>query len=240
LRIVAHKSMKYDYSTFLRENINNPRIVGISFDILMTKDKRIIIYTPYGNYISAIDMIQSNTYDNLTNTDIIPLEDALRQISSNNKKVILNLLPIVSPPTDENELINISRLNEEYVNTVNQVIAKFSNLNFYICSAYDNLVFQIRRLKRNYKAGFIVSNLSSNYIDVDFYAFTTNMIDRNIIYQQLNLNKEVMLYILNCDDMDQAIKTFYQEQPYSSTAQNAFQQIYFINNYPDVFWRLFN
>ena len=240
MKIIAHKSIKYDYFTFLRENINNPKITGVAFDIVMTKDKKVIIYTPYGDYISTIDALQSNTYENLKNIDIIPLEETLRFFSRSNKKIIINLLPIVSPPTDEETLFNVNRLNEEYVNAVNIIISKFPTLEFYICSAYDNLVFQMKRLNHNYKVGFIITNLSTNYIDVDFYAFTTNMIDKKIIDQQLNINKEVMIYIINCDDMNMIMNNFSKEQFYYPNIKNTFNEIFFINNYPTIFWNIFN
>lgn len=240
MRIIAHKNMQQDYVMFLNNSINNPRIEGINLDILMTKDKQIVVYTPNENLISTIESIQSNLYENLNTSEAPLLENVLNKISNNKKKIIINLLPIITPPKNEEELFSITRLNEEYVSRFNQIIDKFKLEDLYVCSAYDNLVFQIRKLKRNYKVGLIVSNLSSNYIDVDFYIFTINMINRTIINQQLLYNKEVMLYILNCNDMDRAMKEFYKDTIFTNSMQIAFNKIYFINNYPDIFWQLFN
>ena len=239
MKIIAHKNRKYDYFTFLKETINNSKISGISFDILMTKDKKIIIYFPSGNYLSSIDTLQSNNYNNLINENIMSLEDVLKVVANSNQKIILNFLPIVSPPTDEKSLINLNKLNEEYVLKVNNIVKNFPNLKFYLCSAYDNLVFQIKRLNQNNKVGFIITNLSTNYIDVDFYVFTTNMIDRKIIMQQLALNKEVMIYLLNCDDIDMLLK-YISAEPFIYNVQNIFREVYFINNYPEIFWNIFN
>lgn len=240
MKIIAHKNIQHNYTAFLNDNINNPKIEGINLDVLMTKDKQIVVYTPTGNLISSIDNIQNNTYRKLNSSEFPLLENILKQISNSSQKIVINLLPIITPPKNEEELLNITRLNEEYVNRFNQIVDKFQSLDLYVSSTYDNLVFQIRKLKKNYKVGFIISNLSSNYIDVDFYVFTTNMIDKTIINQQLIFNKEVMLYILNCDDMDRAIKEFNKNTGFSNSMPTAFNKIYFINNYPDIFWKLFN
>jgi len=236
MKIIAHKNAQQDYYTFLNSNIKNPRIDGINLDVLMTKDKQIVAYTPSGNLITDI----SATHTKLNSNEAIPLEEALKKISNNNKKIVINLLPIITPPKNEEELINITRLNEEYVNRFNQIIDIFQPEDLYVCSAYDNLVFQIRKLKKDYKVGFIISNLSSNYIDVDFYVFTANIIDRNIINQQLIFNKEIMLYILNCNDMEQLMTEIYKNKDVIMSTQIAYNQLYFINNYPNIFWKLFN
>lgn len=240
MKIVAHKSNEYSYDAFLNEIVNNPRIIGISFDVLMTNDKKIVIYTPTTNYLSSIDTVQNYPQKELEKNNTPLLEATLKKIKNSNKKIIINLLPIVSIPTDENSLINVNIINTEYVAIINQILDQFPMLEFYLCSAYDNLVFQLKRLKKNYKVGFIITNLSSNYIDVDFYAFTTNMINKEIITQQLSINKEIMLYVLNCDDMNQTMRKIYQASPYFKTTQNIINEIYFINNYPNLFLKLFS
>lgn len=240
MRIVSHKNIKYDYYTFLKETVNNPNLIGVSFDILMTKDKKVLIYTPNNNYISSIDAIQRNTYDNLKNTNILSLEEALYHFINSNKKIILNLLPIISNTVANDNLKDVNKLNEEYVIAVKNVLDKFPTLEFYLCSAYDNLVYQIKRLNNNYKVGFVIDNLSSSYIDVDFYVFTVNVLDEKIINQQLSFNKEVMIYILNCDDMSAVMKGISKRYMNNTINQKSLNEVYFINNYPELFWKLFN
>lgn len=240
MKIISHKNIKYDYYTFLNSTINNPIINGVAFDVLMTKDKKILIYTPTRDYLSVVDSIQSNTYENLKTTDIISLEEVLYQFINSNKKIIINLLPIISNTLTSNNLQDVTRLNEEYVMTVKKIIDKFPTLEFYLCSAYDSLVYQIKRLDNIHKIGFVITNLSTSYIDVDFYVFTVNVLDERIINQQLSLNKEVMIYILNCDDMNNIMMGIIQRSMNNTLNQKSLNEVYFINNYPELFWKLFN
>ncbi len=240
MKIISHKNIKYDYYTFLNSTINNPIINGVAFDVLMTKDKKILIYTPTGDYLSVVDSIQSNTYENLKTTGIISLEQVLYQFVNSNKKIIINLLPIISNTLTNDNLQDVNRLNEEYVMTVKKIIDKFPTLEFYLCSAYDSLVYQIKRLDSIHKIGFVITNLSTSYIDVDFYIFTVNVLDERIINQQLSLNKEVMIYILNCDDMNNIMMGIIQRSMNNTLNQMSLNEVYFINNYPELFWKLFN
>ena len=240
MRLVSHKNIKYDYYTFLRETVNNPILTGVSFDILMTKDKKILLYTPNENYTSTISALQSSTYENLKNTDIISLEEALIRFKNSNQKIILNLLPIISNTLTSDNYTDVNRINTEYIMTVKSVLDKFPLLEFYLCSAYDSLIYQIKRLNSNHKVGFIITNLSTSYIDVDFYVFTVNVLNERIINQQLSFNKEVMIYILNCDDMNTVTKGIMQRAMNNTLNQKALNEVYFINNYPELFWKLFN
>lgn len=240
MRIISHKNTKYDYYNFINNAINNPLIEGIAFDVLMTKDQKIIIYTPTSNYLSNISSIQNNTYDSLKNADIILLDDAISQISNTNKKIIINLLPITSTTINNDNFIDVVKLNRDYVIAVENIINRYQNNKFYLCSAYDNLVYQLKMLDKNHKKGFVITNLSTNYIDVDFYVFTVNVLDEQTINQQLSFNKEVMIYILNCDDMNSIMKEIIKRNINNTLNKKLLNEVYFINNYPELFWKLFN
>lgn len=240
MKIISHKNINYDYNTFISSTANNPIIDGILFDVLMTKDKRILIYTPYGNYVENIETIQSNTYQNIKTLDIIPLEVVLSKFNNSNQKIILNLLPIISNTLSSDTFQNVNKLNEDYVLAVKSIIEKFPSINFYLCSAYDNLVYQIKRVTPNKKIGFVINNLSTTYIDVDFYIFTVNVLNEQIINQQLSLSKEVMIYIISCTDMNTVMKGIEKRSMLGTINMTALNDVYFISNYPELFWKLFN
>ena len=42
MKIISHKNIKYDYDAFFTATVNNPIIDGVAFDILMTKDKKVL------------------------------------------------------------------------------------------------------------------------------------------------------------------------------------------------------
>lgn len=240
MKIISHKNINYDYNTFISSTANNPIIDGILFDVLMTKDKRILIYTPNENYNENIETIQSNTYQNIRTLDIIPLEVVLSKFNNSNQKIILNLLPIISNTFSSDTFQNVNKLNEDYVLAVKSIIEKFPSINFYLCSAYDNLVYQIKRVTPNKKIGFVINNLSTTYIDVDFYIFTVNVLNEQIINQQLSLSKEVMIYIISCTDMNTVMKGIEKRSMLGTINMTALNDVYFISNYPELFWKLFN
>lgn len=239
MKIISHKNIINDYSIFIT-TINNPIIDGILFDIWMTKDKRILVFTPKENYTNSIENIQISTYQNSKDFDIIPLEEILLKINKSNKKIILNLLPIISNTIYNSTLQNVNKLNEDYVFAVKSIIEKFPSINFYLCSAYDNLVYQLKQITPNKRIGFIINNLSTTYIDVDFYIFTVNVLNEQIINQQLSLNKEVMIYIINCTDMNTIIKNIKKLNTLGNINISSLNEVYFISDYPELFWNLFN
>lgn len=239
MKIISHKNIKYDYYSFLNQTINNPNIVGVSFDVLMTSDQKIIIYTPTSNFSSTISTLQSNTYENLKTSDILPLDETLREFVGTNKKIIINLLPIISVQITNYNLENIVRINEQYVRVVKSILDKYPTLEFYIASSNENLVYHIKRILSNHKNGFVLTNLNTTYQDVDFYIFTTNMLDEKIIRQQLSLNREIMIYILNAQDMDMVLDWIYSDN-FNKINEQIFNEIYFINNFPQLFLKLFN
>lgn len=240
MKIISHKNITSDYNTFIISTVSNPVIDGVLFDILMTKDKRILIFTSSENYADSIENIQGTAYQNIKGFDTIPLEVVLPKFIKSNQKIILNLLPIISNPFANDTFQSINKLNEDYVFAVKSIVEKFPSINFYLCSAYDNLVYQIKRITPNKKIGFVINNLSTTYIDVDFYIFTVNILNEQIINQQLSLDKEVMIYITNCTDMNTIMKDNKKRSTLGTINIPSLNKVYFISNYPELFWKLFN
>lgn len=240
MKIISHKNINYNYDSFINSTVNNPIIDGILLDILMTEDKRILVYNTNENYADNINTIQSSTYQTIKDFDVIPLEEVLSKFNNSNQKIILNLLPIISNTLSSDTFQNVNKLNEDYVLTVKSAIEKFPLLNFYLCSAYDNLVYQIKRITSNKKIGFVINNLSTTYIDVDFYIFTVNVLNEQIINQQLSMNKEVMIHIMGCNDMNVIMKEIQKRSMLDTINMALLRSIYFISNYPELFWKLFN
>ena len=240
MKIISHKNTNYNYTTYISSIINNPIIDGILFNVILTKNNKILIYTPYQNSTDNIETIQNSTYQNIKGLNIIPLETVLFKFNNSNQKIILNLLPIISNNLSNDNFQNVNKLNENYVLTVKSIIEKFPSINFYLCSAYDNLVYQIGRITPNKKIGFIINNLSTTYIDVDFYIFTVNVLNEQIVNQQLSFNKEVMIYIANCSDMNSFMKEIEKQHTLGKINLTLLNEVYFISDYPELFWKLFN
>lgn len=67
----------------------------------------------------------------------------------------------------------------------------------YLHSDSRSLLEIIKKEKIDTKLGFQIVGFDLNYIDVDYYVFTTDMLNLPLIKQQIDLNKEVMIYIEN-------------------------------------------
>ena len=200
MKIIAHKSNLYNNKTFI-ETVNNLEgLTGVMLDVVMTKDKKVLVFSPVTTNKITINTIQNNNLSELTYYDILTLEQALNMLNSFKGKIIINLLPL-----NEALLIvdyqKVISNNLSYTEEVKKVIDRFPNLNIYVCSSSYNLLYQIIRMFTNRKKGVVLSEDSGSYIDVDFYIFIPSMLNEKIMAEQLSIGKEVMIIMTDADDI---------------------------------------
>ena len=200
MKIIAHKSNLYNNKTFI-ETVNNLEgLTGVMLDVVMTKDKKVLVFSPVTTNKITINTIQNNNLSELTYYDILTLEQALNMLNSFKGKIIINLLPLNEALLIEDYQKVISN-NLSYTEEVKKVIDRFPNLNIYVCSSSYNLLYQIIRMFTNRKKGVVLSEDSGSYIDVDFYIFIPNMLNEKIMAEQLSIGKEVMIIMTDADDI---------------------------------------
>lgn len=201
MQIIAHKNNLYNNKDFINKvESDHQNLNGIMLDIIKTKDERLLVFSPVSTNKTTIDTIQNNNLEEISYLDILTLEDALKILETFKEKILLNILPLNEAVVIEDHQKTVKN-NEHYIELVNSVISKYKNLNLYICSISHNLLYHIIRKIENVKYGVILSVNDSTYIDVDFYIFSPEMLKESILKQQLDLKKEVMIQMHDCDDM---------------------------------------
>ena len=78
-----------------------------------------------------------------------------------------------------------------------------------------------------------------NYIDADFYVFGTGLLSDEIFNQQLEQNKEVILYLGTANDLSTTYE-FFRGEKSTALANSIFDKILFLNDYPELFFKLFS
>ena len=200
MMIIAHKSNLYNNKNFV-ESVNQLEgLAGIMLDVVMTKDKQVLVFSRVTTNKITINTIQNNNLNEISYYDILTLEDALTMLENFKGKIIINLLPLNEALLIE-DYQKVVDNNLRYTEVVKTITDKFVHANIYICSSSYNLLYQIIRVFPNDKHGVILDENSGSYIDVDFYIFVPNMLDERIMSEQLSLKKEVMIMMEDCDDL---------------------------------------
>ena len=193
MMLIFHKTNLYKVNDFI-EYINKlDKLTGIMLDIIMTKDKKILVFSKNVTNETMINRFQNSNFDELID-DIITLEKMLFMLKKFKGKIIINFIPLNEALLIEDYKTVILN-NFNYVKAVKEITDKFPLLNIYLCSSNYNLMYQIIRVFTINKKGVILNKDSSSYIDVDFYIFPPNMLNEKIMAEQLSFNKEVMIII---------------------------------------------
>ena len=232
MMIIAHKSNLYNNKTFIEKVNSLENLTGVMLDIVMTKDKKVLVFSRVTNNKITINTIQNNDLSELIYYDILTLEDALTMLNNFKGKIIINLIPLNEALLVEDYQKVVSN-NLNYTEEVKRVTDKFPNLNIYVCSSSYNLLYQIIRIFTNNKKGVILSENSGNYIDVDFYIFVPSMLNEKIMAEQLSIGKEVMLIMEGADDISIVIN-------FLENNRNNKENYQYITNHAKIFYYSFN
>ena len=228
MMIIAHKSNLYNNKNFV-ESVNQLEgLAGIMLDVVMTKDKQVLVFSRVTTNKITINTIQNNNLNEISYYDILTLEDALTMLEGFKGKIIINLLPLNEALLIE-DYQKVVDNNLRYTEVVKTITDKFVHANIYICSSSYNLLYQIIRVFPNDKHGVILDENSGSYIDVDFYIFVPNMLDERIMSEQLSLKKEVMIMMEDCDDLS-IVLSFLEDN------RNNKENYQYITNHAKIFY----
>ena len=228
MMIIAHKSNLYNNKNFIEAVNNLEGLTGVMLDIVMTKDKKVLVFSKVTTNKITINTIQNNNLSELQYYDILSLDDALMMLKDFKGKIILNLIPLNEALLiDDYQKVVADNLN--YTEEVKKIIDRYLYLNIYICSSSYNLLYQITKIFINNQKGVILDENSGSYIDVDFYIFIPSMLNEKIMKEQLKLNKEVMIIMEDADDI--AIVLGFLEK--NKTNKDNYQ---YITNHAKVFY----
>lgn len=237
MKIITNKNMFQSTTAFFNSFKKNEALLeGVSLSVVLTKDGIPIVITPYASNAAnaqIIKTIQNTDLKDIKDFDIVTLEETFNNLKGSTKKVVIIFIPISTTPYAQNiELIN--KINRAQVDRLYEVIDKYPNLNIYLSTISHSIIYHIKARNPRNKIGVILTAYETNYIDVDFYIFSPEMLSIPILRQQLNFNKEAMISSSSCEDM-MMIYNFFNVK--SQEITNIFNNVSFITNYPIIFYK---
>lgn len=241
LRILANKTNLYNNTEFLQKTSKPMQYLdGVGFNIAITKDNKFVVFSPISDNQTTIQTITNKNLQELKYLDLLTLDDALKfyQRKNSKLKIFLNLIPSKIPITSEEGLEALKNINENYASNLLKLLTPYTSLNLYLGSSNISLINILKTQKIVWKLGVVLYGGNMNYIDVDFYVFGTGLLSGEIFKQQLDLKKEVMLYIGTADDLSRTYE-FFRGETSTALANEIFDQILFLNDYPELFFKLF-
>lgn len=240
MKIFANKTNLYNNEDFLKASIKENKLSGVGFNLAITKDNKFIVFSPVSNNQATIQTIANKNLSELENLDVLTLDYILQfyNKTKTNLKIFFNLLPATIPITSEESLENLKNINNNYIYHLSKTIEQYPELNIYLGSVNASLIQLLKAKNIKRKLGIVLFGGNLNYIDVDFYVFGTALLSDRIFKQQLDLGKEVILYVGTIDDLNTTYEYFKGEKS-TALAGSIFNQIYFLNDYPELFFNLF-
>lgn len=200
MNLIAHRGLQ---SRNIKENTllaltlgnKNKKIKGIEFDVRLTKDNEVVI-------------IHDDTIDRTSNGSGKVSEMTLFQLKKFNygtffRRSTINTLDEILSKLSSNSLIIIELKNENernfiFTNKVIQIINSYPNLNIYLQSFNKDIVEYLKKYS-NHPVGILISNNNIEFLamEADFYSISKNVINRDIVLDKLNNNKQVMVWTVN-------------------------------------------
>ncbi len=242
LKILVNKTDLYNNAEFLKKTSQKIKYLeGVGFNIAITKDNHFVVFSPISNNQATIQTITNKNLKELTYLDLLTLKDVLTfyQQKQSQNKIFLNLLPSTIPITSEESLETIKNINQNYTKHLLETLKPYENLNLYLGSVNASLMQLLKSENIPWKKGIVLFGGNLNYIDVDFYVFGTELLNAEIFNQQLKSNKEVILYLGDANDLTIAYK-FFRGETSTALANSIFDDILFLNDYPELFFKLFS
>ena len=211
MKILANKTDLYNNIDFLKKSVKmESPLEGVGFNIAITKDNKFVVFSPVSDNQTTIQTIANKNLNELKSLDLLTLDYILNIYKAEKYRFKIFLNLIPS---------SISITSEESLEALKNI-----NNNY-----IENLL----------KEGIVLFGGNLNYSDVDFYLFGTGLLSDEIFKQQLDLKKEVMVYVGTSNDLSLVYEHFKGEKS-TALANEIFDQILFLNDYPELFFRLFS
>lgn len=234
MKLIVQKNVKYTLKEFFSEIINYDYLDGIALNIVKTKDNVLVVINLSSQSSTFVKTISSNEVVNLKGFEMIPLLEIMTYLDKigYKKKVILNIIPYqpIRLTEDENKL-----LVEEYKQYAKNLkeMTENSNLDIYIHSISRTLVNFLKHENIKAKLGFAFGGFDLNYIDVDYYLFTVDMLNFPLMKQQLDNNKEVIIYIGTEYELSY-VYDISRGNKMTKLTDEVFKNTYLMGDYPEI------
>ena len=219
-KIIAHRGI---YNNKIKENtylaifnaFNNKYIYGVEFDIRLTKDNKIVVIhdKTINRTSNGIGIVENMTLKELQKYNfgsknfyqVVPTLEKILEINTN--KLFLIEIKVSN---------NIKLFSKIILNTLN----KYKNKKIYLMSFNKDILNIIRSNNKNLNIGLIYLTNNIKSYKYNFYVLYDKFINKNLINNLINRNKEVFIWTINN----------YKEFNNIKKKINNYDQIYYIAN----------
>ncbi len=237
MSIIAYKNNISNPVNFLDIVEKSTYINGMYIYIVQSKDGNIIAYSIDPKDNLSLEDLQNNTIEKLDKTCIIELDTLLNRLDTWTKKIVINVTPIIIPPLSESTIKLINQKNWEYISKIKDIVEKHKNLNISLHSTNRLLIdYMINQIK-SFKIGWEIAPNDLTYITTDYYVLSSEMLNEEIILQQLNLGKEIMVKVVDGNDLMLVFEFFHKNS--NANRDIIFNKTTFVCSYPEMFYELF-
>ena len=235
MKIVVQKNSKYVLPEFFSKVINLNYLEGISLNVVKTKDNVLVVINLSTSEASFVKSVYSNNFVNLQGMEMVPLKEVIKYLKRINyqKKIFLDIIPYQPTKLTEEQNKLLLKEYQDYASNLKDIITLGEGLNIYIHSISRTLIDFIKKEDINAKFGFAIVGFDLNYIDVDYYVFTVEMLNFPLIKQELDRKKEIMVYVGTEYELSYVYDVFKGEKRTSLTEEIS-KSIYIMGDYPEI------
>ena len=235
MQIISYKNNITNFINYFNNVIKTDYINGLSVPVIKTKDNKIIVFDDNMGSGMSTEILQSSTIENLQETTIFTLEsmlNALSNIKEFNKRIILNIYPLILPILSNETIQYINNQNKLYIQTIKSIIDQYPNLNISLSSINTNLLQEMKRNITNHDLGLIIDQDNPIYMETDFYILKPIMLNEVIIKQELDVGREIMISIATGDDLSLTY-SFFKENT-NLLRNELLLKLTFLTGYPQL------
>ncbi len=234
MKIFSLKNNQYNNSSFIETVYNDKNVEGLVLDIIMTLDHKIIVFPESTSTSVGLESVQKKTLKEIKDSEIELLETYLKQLTNFKKRIILNIIPMEQPILTDYTAESIYKQNCFYIDQILEIVTRYKECVVSMMSISTSLLNILKSKKLDYKLGWVIATENTNYIDLDMYIFASSVLDNAVLMQQIDHNKEIMVYAVDGYSINNVLN-FFKSREKSSIKKKIFSEIFVITYYPDIF-----
>ena len=183
MNIIAQKSNNLNTSSFIDDSLTKDYIDAMSFNVTYTRDNNIVVFSENSVGIAITNTINDSTLKELQGYEIILLDTLLKDLNGRGMKkdIYLNLAPTNQGALSDENIKNIAKMSDTYVDAVMEIIQKYPGLSIHVHSVSRSLITKLKEKTADLEIGFSFAGNDLNFIDVDYYVLVSNTRNDNII-----------------------------------------------------------
>ena len=234
MKLIVQKNVKYTLKEFFDEIINYDYLEGIALNVVKTKDNVLVVVNLSSQNPSFVKTVYSNEFVNLKGFEMFPLFEIINYLDKigYKKKVILDIIPYQPIKLTEEQNKLLVDEYKEYARNLKEIFIN-CNLDIYIHSISRTLIEFIKRENVKGKIGFAIVGFDLNYIDVDYYLFTVEMLNFPLMKQQLDSNKDVIIYFGTEYELSY-VYDISKGNNKTKLTEHVFKDVYIMGDYPEI------